>query len=148
MANLEKKKLAALVLVVCLGVTVAYAALQQSLTISNVGTVKTVNLTVWQDENRTIPLTSIDWGLLAPGQSKTVEAYLLSDGNTETILSIAIENWNPINASFYLAIMWDRENYTLQPKQVCLSSLTLTVDPDITGIENFSFGILLTATED
>ena len=147
MTNLEKKKVAALILAVCLSMTVAYAFWQQSLIISNVGMVRPFNVTIWQDVNRTTALTSIEWGLLIPGEKKTVEAYLWSDGDTNTILSMATENWNPINANLYLSMTWDRENYTLQPKQVCLSSITLTVASVIVGVEGFSFDILITATE-
>jgi len=147
MANLEKKKVVVLILVVCLGVTVAYAVWQQSLIISNVGRVKTFNVTAWQDMDCMIPLTSIDWSWLAPGQSKTFQFFLLSIGNTDTTLSMTTENWNLDNANLYLMLTWDRENYILQPKTVCLTTLTLTIDPAIVGIENFSFDILITATE-
>jgi len=147
MTNLEKKKVAALILVVCLSITLAYALLKQTTIISNVGVVKTFNVTIWQDVDRTIELTSIEWGMLWPGEEKTVEGYLWSDGNTNTILSMTTSNWNPNNASLYLVLTWDRENYILQPKTMCLTTLTLTVASVVVGVESFSFDILITATE-
>jgi len=147
MANLEKKKAVALILIVCLGVTVAYALWQQVTIISNVGMVKTFNVTIWQDVDRTIELTSIDWGMVVLGESKTVEGYLWSDGNTNTILNMETSNWNPDNANLYLVLTWDRENYILQPKTMCLTTLTLTVASVVVGVESFSFDILITATE-
>lgn len=56
------------------------------------------------------------------------------------------ENWNPIEASNYIAISWDYTNQTIEPKQIIPVTFTLTVSETIQGIESFSFDIIITAT--
>lgn len=124
----------------------AYSALQISMATPSHGTVKTINLKAFQDPECTIPLNVIEWGMLEPGDSYTFECYLLNDGSAPSTLTMHTENWNPTEASNYLTLTWDAENKTLQPKSPLMATFSLNVNPDIQGIEEFSFDIIITAT--
>jgi hypothetical protein len=134
-------------IILCMSITIVYAVLQTQKTINTYGNVKSLNLQVYQDSACTVVLTRIDWGLLESGQSKTVLCYLKSTSNVNATLSLSTLGWNPSNAQNYLRLTWNREGSILQSNQVLNASLTLQVDPSISGVQSFSFNIIITAME-
>lgn len=122
------------------------SAVQTSRTISNLGSVKGIGVGIYWDSTCTDRTSSINWGLLDPGSSKTVTVYVRNEGNTVATLSKATGNWNPSTASSYLSLNWDYTGQTLSVNQVLRIKLTLIVSSTISGITNFSFDITITAT--
>lgn len=122
------------------------AAVQTSRTISNVGSVKGIEVGIYWDSACTNPVSSIDWGFLDPDSSKTVTVYVRNEGNSMVTLSEATQNWNPSAASSYMTLNWDYKDQTLSVNQVLQIALTLVVSLDISGIQSFSFDITITAT--
>lgn len=55
-------------------------------------------------------------------------------------------NWNPKAASRYITLSWDYGGQSISPNNVVPVVLTLSVSKDISGITNFSFDIIITAT--
>jgi len=124
----------------------ALSLVQTSKTLSNVGTVKGIGVGIYWDSACTNWTSSINWGLLDPGSSKTVTVYVRNEGNSVATLSKATQNWNPSTGSSYMTLNWNYVGQPLSVNQVFQTKLTLVVSPTISGITNFSFDITITAT--
>jgi hypothetical protein len=119
---------------------------QTSRTVSNAGSVKGIGVGIYWDSACTNTTSSINWGLLDPGLSKTVIVYVRNEGNAVATLSKATQNWNPSTASSYMTLNWNYAGQTLSVNQVLQIKLTLIVSSTISGITGFSFDITITAT--
>lgn len=103
---------------------------------------------VYWDRGCTDKVSSINWGTLEPGSTKSIASYIRNEGNEPMRLILSTSNWNPLQASEYLSLGW---NYTywrlLDPGEVLQITLTLSVFPHIEGISSFSFDILVTGSD-
>ena len=124
----------------------ALSLLQTNRTIPNAGSVKGIGVGIYWDSACTNRTSSINWGLLDPGSNKTVTVYIRNEGNAVATLSKAAQNWNPSTASSYMTLNWNYAGQTLSVNQVLQVKLTLVVSATVSGITNFSFDILITAT--
>ena len=124
----------------------ATSLLQTNRTIPNAGSVKGVGVGIYWDSACTNRTSSINWGLLDPGSNKTVTVYVRNEGNAAATLSKAAQNWNPSTASSYMTLNWNYAGQTLSVNQVLQVKLTLVVSSTVSGITNFSFDIIITAT--
>ena len=127
----------------------AYPQNQSSKTLSSTGSVQiqaSPGIGVYQNSQGTTPLTTLNWGTLEPGQSQTVTSYIKNEGNTPITLSLETSNWNPTQAQSYLTVTWNYNNQPINPGQTAQITLNLQVNPNITGITNFSFDITIVAT--
>jgi len=97
-----------------------------------------LTLHVWKDPAKGAALTEIDWGVLEPGSSRNVTAYVEDAGTVPCVLSLVTENWEPAVAATYISITWDAEGAELQPGEMRLVVFTLTVSREISGVSNFS----------
>lgn len=120
--------------------------LQTNRTILNAGSVKGVGVGIYWDSACTNRTSSINWGFLDPGSNKTVTIYIRNEGNTVTTLSKVAQNWNPSSASSYMTLNWNYAGQTLSVNQALQVRLTLVVSSTVSGITNFSFDIIITAT--
>ena len=112
------------------------------------GTVATVNIGVFRDEDCRDNQTSIDWGFLLPGETATKKVYIKNNGTAAVNLTMTIENWDPVEANGPITLFWDRAGETLGPSAVVEATLTLTVSSAIDeNIAFFSFDIIITGTE-
>ena len=116
-------------------------------TVSSSGTVTAINVGVYSDSACTTELTSIDWGMISPGNSVNRTIYLKNTGNAQITLFMTKTNWNPVNADGPITLTWNRENATLNVDQVTSAILTLSLSESISGITNFSVDIVFTGTE-
>ena len=119
------------------------ASVQTSRTVSNAGTVKAVGVGVYSDDECTITLSSIGWGMLEPGSSKNVSCYIRNEGNSASTLSMYTSNWNPSNASEYMSLSWDYGGQSVDPGEFVQVTFTLSVSVSIEGITSFSFDITI-----
>ncbi len=117
----------------------------RSQTFSNTGSVRAIGVGVYWDQDCTDAVSSISWGTIEPGTSVDRTIYIRNEGNTAATLSMTTSNWNPTEASSYITLVWDYADQTLSVDQVIQVELTLSVSPDISGINNFSFDITITA---
>jgi hypothetical protein len=113
--------------------TCVAALLTSETRIPSVGIVKTVGVEAFWDINCTSMVTEINWGLVEPGYHVNATIYLRNEGNTPITLSLNTENWNPSNASNYIALNWDYVGQTVDPGVVMRTDLTLAVSPNTTG---------------
>jgi hypothetical protein len=116
-------------------------------TVSSSGTVTAINVGVYSDSACTTELTSIDWGIISPGNSVNRTIYLKNTGYAQITLLMTKTNWNPVNADGPITLTWNRENATLNVDQVTSAILTLILSESISGITNFSVDIVFTGTE-
>jgi hypothetical protein len=136
--------------VVVLGVMVAlsaYGVLSNSKSLQSYGSVKAVNVGVYWDNGCTNTTSTVDWGMLSPGTSKNVTLYVRNEGNMAVKLSLTTQNWNPLSASNYMRLSWNREAQTVSLGSVLNATLTFSVFSNVTGITNFSFDIVIAGTE-
>jgi hypothetical protein len=127
-------------------VTVVSALLSSTALVSNTGTITGVGVRVYKDSGCTQSLTSISWGLLAPGQQGSYTIYVKNTGTAAETLSKSTGDWNPASASNYLTFGWDRDGYVLNAGTSVSAVLTLSVASNVAGITNFSFNITITGT--
>ena len=111
--------------------------------ISNVGTVKTVNVGAYKDFGCMVPLTAIDWGFVEPGSVVTRTAYIRNEANVPVVLSLATQDWSPLNASNFIELTWDYEGGEIAVDGVVQVVFSLTTSAEISGVETFSFNIVI-----
>jgi archaellum component FlaG (FlaF/FlaG flagellin family) len=86
-----------------LAVTV-YGALSSGKTVSSSGKIVTVNLGVFSNSGCTQTASSIDWGNLQAGATKTFTVWVKNTGNSNITLSMATTSWSPSNATQSIAL--------------------------------------------
>ncbi len=101
-----------------------------------------VNMGFYIDKNFTIPLTSIDWGTLTPGSSKTYAMYLRNEGNVGLTLGISMTNVNPTALSSSLSLTTNYDGHIISPGEVFILALTLNVASSIAGT-GFTFDVAI-----
>lgn len=138
---------AATVLAITLTMASVLALLQSSRTIPSHGTIRGVNVNIYSDVNCTQALTTVDWGTIDNGSSTIKTVYVRNEGTANMTLSLGNNTWVPSNATAYLALSWDRENYVLANGASVAANLNLTVSPTFTTGTDFSFNIVITGTQ-
>jgi hypothetical protein len=138
--------LLAFCVLLCGAIGVAISAVQISKTLSDLGSLKIIGANIYWDSACTNQTSSINWGLLNPGSSETLQLYVENTGNAPVTLSMTVQDWNPSTAQSYMSLNWNYASQTLSPGQVLPVGLTLTVSSTVSGISNFSFDTTITAT--
>ena len=126
---------------------IASGILTRNIRVPNSGQVKTIGIGAYQDSQCQIPLQSIDWGDLLPGDQKSRTIYLKNEGNVTIILTHTVGNWTPTEAQNYLNLTWNRENYVVHPNEIINATLTLTVNATAPGFGSFTFDLMIIGTE-
>jgi hypothetical protein len=127
-------------------VGVALSLLQTSKSFSSVGAVKGVGVGIYWDSTCTNKTSSINWGTFDPGSSKLVTLYVRNEGNTPVTLSKTVNNWTPSNAPNYITLTWNYASLTLGSSKVLQISFKLAISSVVSGITNFTFGTIITAS--
>lgn len=112
------------------------------------GTVRTIGVNVWWNQNKTLACTSIDWGVIEPGSVLNTTVYVENPSNTPIQVSMTTSNWTPANMTSYSSFTWNREGVTIEERLTLEATFTLTIFQNITEtmIEEFSFDITITGT--
>jgi hypothetical protein len=116
-------------------------------TIPNAGAVTPVGVDVFWDFDCTNAATSISWGTIEPGGTKSQTVYIKNNEPVAVTLSIDYDNWNPPSASSYITPSWNCTRYSLGSGSVVGAALTLTVSQDASEVTNFGFDITITGVE-
>lgn len=135
-------------LTLMLGMTIPYllGTMYYSSSIPSGGIIKAVNVGVYSDSGCTTPLNSITWGVLEPGGSQDSIIYIKNNGNSALTLFLNTEEWTPLNAADYLDLSWNYTGEALNPGESIEVVLTLSVSSAISGIESFTFNIIIVGT--
>lgn len=115
--------------------------------IPSVGLIKSIGVGVYKDPRCSENVTIIDWGVLRPGEKASFVIYVRNEGNTQLKLNITTSRWDPENASKYMVLAWSPNDGVISPLEVVPITLTLSVSPNIEGVTNFQFEILIVGTE-
>ena len=120
--------------------------LSTSRTLPSTGTIMAINVEVYWDVAGTQNVTSIDWGIPAPGDIINKTIYVKNTGNNLMNISMSSSNWAPAGASTYLTATWDQEGTSVAAGGTVQAILSLDVSSGITGITDFSFNIVIEGT--
>jgi hypothetical protein len=106
------------------------------------------NFGIYQDQACTnqVGTSTISWGQLYPGSTKTVAFYIRNNGNSPITLSKTVGNFNPTTVGTYLTLNWDYYNQVLNPGSTLKITLTLNVASNTPTFSNFNFDTAITAT--
>ena len=121
----------------------AVSHVQTESKISSGGAVKAIGVMAYSDAGCINGLSSIDWGVLEPGESKNVACYIRNEGNSVVTLSLSTENWNPSDASLYITLSWNGDGQSIDPSEVIEVTFTLAVSASVSDITDFSFDIVI-----
>jgi hypothetical protein len=110
------------------------------------GTITTLNVNVYLDQECTQNCTSMSWGGVYAGESQTQKIYIKNTGNTPIELSMTITDWNPTTANGPISMAWNKENYILEQEEIVEATLTLTISENINDITDFGYKMLITGT--
>jgi hypothetical protein len=128
--------------------TLTVVGVSKSNTLKRVGSsgrIKAINVQVYGDSSCTDVIDEFDWGKLEPGDSVNKKIYVKHNSKFDHTLSVYDSGWNPIEAGSYLTLSCDKDGMILGPKKVVEAIITLTVSDEISGINNFSFNIVMEA---
>ena len=99
------------------------------------------SIDVYWDAKCMNPVRSIDWGMLSPGETKSLIIYVRNEGESGTVLALNVYGWNPTVTSNYLNVVWNYSGTTVESGQLVAINLMLVVDSRVDGITNFSVTI-------
>jgi hypothetical protein len=110
--------------------------------VSNTGIVTGINVGVYTRQTCSTNLTMISWGRVTPGSYYTRTGYIRNNGNLNMTLGLSTSDWNPTNADV-IDLDWNYNGKPLVPGQVLAVTWKLTIPSTITGVQNFSFNIIV-----
>ncbi|MCJ7609429.1 hypothetical protein MUP00_07155, partial [Candidatus Bathyarchaeota archaeon] len=105
--------------------------------------VATTNVGIYTTQQCTANLTSITWGTVYPGSNYTRTCYIRNNGNLNMTLSLSTANWSPATAGSIVRLVWNYDGRAIRPGQVLAVSWTLRIPPTISGVQDFSFDIIV-----
>ena len=121
----------------------ALSDFQTSKTVPSAGEVRAIGVGIYWDSSCLNDVSSIDWGTLEPGSTKSVTCYIQNEGNTPSTLSLQTSNWNPSGAATYMNLTWDYNGQALSADEIVKVTLTLSIAETIEGITSYSFDITI-----
>ena len=127
-------------------VSQAFPAVQTSKTLSSTGAIQiqtSAGIGIYSNSQCNSQLSSMTWGTLEPGAAQNIVCYIKNEGTMPTILSMQTSDWTPSTASDYLSLTWDYSELAIDPGVVVQITFMLNVSPDVTGITNFSFDVII-----
>jgi opacity protein-like surface antigen len=127
--------------------TLVTAGIISTQTIPSNGTVTTVNVGVYTDNQCTQNCTSINWGSLYPGNSTSKMVYVKNIGTVPITLSMNSVSWAPTNASECLTLSWNQQGMALGVGASVSANLTLLAASDTGNLSSFSVDIVITGAE-
>ena len=145
-ARLRRSKKTILLIVVVVAVTLLLSAAisiilysNHLITLPSIGTIHTIGVKAYWDQNLKNQTTGINWGTVYTGESYNITLYLQSTSNVPTVLELTITNWTfittnntiaagPTDSTPYFNLTWNYNNSTLNPNQTIQTTFTLTTD--------------------
>jgi hypothetical protein len=146
MSSENKKYFGAIVIVLAAALLLAfitYALMYATHRIESTATVKVVGVGVYEDVNCTVPVMTIDWGLMDPNETKNFTAYIQNESNVPINLTMYTEEWLPENASDFITLSWDYDDSDMTADSVVQVSFSLAVSEEIEDIDSFTFVIVI-----
>lgn len=111
------------------------------------GHIKSVGIKIYDSAQCVNVVSEIDWGTIDVGGSSQVTLWVKNSGNSNVTLTLSSENYSPAAVQQFLTLSW---NHTatkwLLPGEVEAIVFKLQVSPTVSGITDFYFDIIVTAT--
>jgi len=133
-----------IILVVIFGTIIVNSG--SSRTVANAYSMRGVGVGIYWDQGCTNRTLSLDWERIEAGSDNTLAVYIKNEGDSAVSLWLATSNWIPSVASAYMTLIWNYSGRILSPDEAIPVELILNVAPTVSGITNFSFDIVITAT--
>jgi len=125
-----------------------------NLTVPSLGTVKTIGVETYWDQNRENKTEEINWDEIWVGSSKNLTLYIQSVSNYKITINLNVTDWNPANISEYMTLSWDYNETLFNPGETIQVTLTLSIPSSQSfvrylideKVQNFSFDIHIVAS--
>lgn len=101
---------------------------------------------VYWDQTATNSCVLISWGVLEPGENKSLVLYLRNEANEPLYYLLTEGQWNPANASEFMILRWSYDASSMGVGSVLRVLLTLSVSHLIRGVTDFSFDVVILAS--
>ena len=106
-----------------------------------------VGIETYWDSKCTQRVSSIEWGSLEPGTTKTVTLFLKNRGKNPVTLSYYVSDLQPTEIANYLTLNWDYTGQAIAFKEVVQVTFALCVSENAETIATFSFDIDIVTTQ-
>lgn len=157
--NRSKRTLLLVMIVVIASVTVSTTVAmllskRGNLTVSSLGTIKTIGVETYWDPNRENKAQLINWDEVLVGASKDVTVYIRNVSNQKVTLDLEATDWNPAKLAGYTTLSWDYNGASLDPGEIIQVTLTLSFSSSESlsrylieeNVLNYSFDINIVAS--
>lgn len=104
---------------------------------------KIVKAIIYSDGECTNEVSSVGWGELRPGDSKSVTLYVKNTGTEPLTLQLSEGNWDPVAAADYMVLQWDYSGETVEVDAVIAVTLTLAVSENVDGVSYFTLEVFI-----
>jgi hypothetical protein len=121
--------------------------LDPSKNIVKANTINGIGAGIYWNQACTDTPTSFNWGNIHAGSNKTLTIYVRNENNLPVSLSLSTSNWTPSNLADYMSLAWNYSGQILKISEVVPLQITLTINPTINGITDFSFTTTITAIQ-
>ena len=105
-----------------------------------------IEIDIYSDSACTQAISNVVWGSISVGGVKSQTIYVKNSGDDGVTLSLSADNWSPANAANYLQFSWDYDGSTIASGEVRGIVLTLSVASSVSGVDTFSFDIVITGS--
>ena len=105
-----------------------------------------IEIDVYSDSACTQVISNVVWGDIEVGNSVSQTIYVKNTGDDGVTLSMSTENWSPVGGTSYLQLSWDYDGSTISSGEVRGIVLTLSVASSVSGVDTFSFDIVITGS--
>lgn len=109
---------------------------------------KGIGVGIYWDNTCTNITNSLNWGLIDPNSNNNLTIYVRNEVNSAVSLQLITANWIPSSASNYLSLNWNYSGQILKPNETIPLKLTLTVNPTICDITDFSLETIITTVSE
>jgi len=145
LGRVKRRALLEFLVMICVlsGLGIIAASQWRVTIIGSRGNVRVEGVGVYEDRNCSNATSYLDWGTLEPGSAQNITLYVRNEGNRVATLFLAVDNWNPANASNYMSLSWNYDGRMLSPMQTVEVTLTLSVSQNVENIVEFSFDVII-----
>lgn len=98
---------------------------------------------IYWDVTGTNEVTMIEWGAMMPGDVMTVQFWVKNEGNTLLYCDTGTDEWVPSGSEQYFDLTWNFGETPVGSLRSRKVTLELHVHSDITGIDEFTFNIII-----
>lgn len=105
-----------------------------------------IEIDVYSDSGATQVISNVVWGSIEVGHSVSQTIYVENSGDDGVTLILSTENWSPVGVTSVLQFSWDYDGSTIAAGEVRAIVLTLSVAPSVSGVDTFSFDIVITGS--